>query len=342
MSAIALSQILESSSQRAAPLPARMPTVYTLTPNPVLDLSGVVEHIIPNEKNYVLEEKRFPGGNSVNVARLLSKFSIPVVATGFLGGGIGEEFQKLLDSEGVPHDFVKIKGDTRISVTVSVQKNHQQTRLSFPGPRIRKQEIELLVEKLQQIPRDSWLVIGGSFPPGFLPSHANRIIRIARSRGILVALDVPGHLLKKINLKGIALIKPNLIEFQELVGKKTESVASIVREAKVFAQGVDLICISSVKGGALLLSQDAGWFGTPPKIKIRSTVGAGDSMVAGILAELLNQQLSAKPFNYDQIGAKLLRSGLAYAAATLSTEGTGLGHVHMIKRFYPKIRIHPV
>ena len=321
---------------------AKMPMIYTLTPNPALDLGGVVKSIIPNEKNYVQDETRCPGGNAVNVARLLTKSSIPVCATGFLGGSIGLEIKKLLDDEHVAHDFVKIKGDTRISVTVSNQKTHQQTRLSFSGPKINKAEIDTLMKRVLRIPRGSWLVIGGSFPSNFLPSHIDKIIQIAKDRRVFIALDVPGPLLRKINLDGITFIKPNLIEFQELIGKNVESIASIVKEAKTLTKNVDLVCISSVKRGALLVSKDFVWFGMPPKMKIRSTVGAGDSMVAGILFELRRGRLPSATQDFDQIGPKSLRNGLAFAAATLSTEGTTLGTVRNINKFYSKIRIRQI
>jgi 1-phosphofructokinase family hexose kinase len=315
--------------------------IYTLTPNPALDLCGIVERITPNEKNYVFAETRFPGGNAVNVARLLTKFSIPVCATGFLGGGVGHEVQKLLDLEHAAHNFVEIKDDTRISITVSSQKTHQQTRLSFSGPKIQKDEINSLMKRIYKIHRGSWLVIGGSFPPGFHPSHVNKIIRVAKNRGILIALDVPGPLLRKVNLNGVVFIKPNLIEFQELIGKKVESITSIIKAAKKLTKKVDLVFVSSVKRGALLVSKNSVWFGLPPKVQIRSTVGAGDSMVAGILAELWRQQADSEP-NYEQMGPQLLQKGLAFATATLATEGTQLGNVRDVSKFYSKVSIRQI
>ena len=319
-----------------------MPDIYTLTPNPALDLGGIVKRIIPNEKNYVQAETRFPGGNAINVARLLTRSSIPVCATGFLGGSIGLEIQKLLDEEKVAHDFIKIKGDTRISLTVSSQKTHQQTRLSFSGPEIQNDEIKFLYKRISKIPRGSWLVIGGSLPPGFYPSHLNQIIQAAKKRDLLIILDAPGLILKKIQLQGVVLIKPNLLEFQELIERKVESIPAIIKAAKKLTSKIDLVCISSVEGGALLVSKDSVWFGKPPKIKIRSTVGAGDSMLAGILAELWKHKLNPSNHNYDQLGSKLLQNALAFAAASLATEGTQLGNARDIHRLYSKISVHQI
>ena len=122
--------------------------IYTVTPNPALDLGGVVDQIAPNEKNYVHGETRYPGGNAINVARVLTRLRVPVLATGFLGGSIGDEIRNLLDEEGVAHDFVSIQGHTRISITVSNLSNHQQTRFSFPGPTIRPRELIALERRV--------------------------------------------------------------------------------------------------------------------------------------------------------------------------------------------------
>src|SRR4051794_38506179 len=117
-----------------------------MTPNPALDLGGTVENLIPNEKAYVHDETRFPGGNAINAARIIKKFGQPVVAGGFLGGAIGQELEALLKREGVSCQFVPIQGCTRVGVTVSNSKTHLQTRLSFPGPKIRPQEAKSLVQ----------------------------------------------------------------------------------------------------------------------------------------------------------------------------------------------------
>jgi 6-phosphofructokinase 2 len=297
--------------------------IYAITPNPALDISGVVEQLVPNEKNYVQSETRAAGGNAVNVARLLTRFGVPTIATGFLGGGVGEEIKAILEAEGVKHHFVTIDADTRINITVSNAKTHQQTRLSFAGPKIKRREVHLL-EKELIAPRASMLVLGGSFPPGFNVTHAMRIVQRAQKKGISVVVDCPGPTLRKLNLNGLLLIKPNLVELQELVGKKLTSLPSIARAAQHLAKKVSFVCVSSVQGGALIASHNSIWFGSPPPIKVRSTVGAGDSMVAAMVAELWrNKQVPA--CSDDQLVPKLLRHGLAAAAATLSAPGTELG-----------------
>ena len=120
--------------------------VYAITPNPALDLNGDTKKITPNEKNYILRESRFPGGNAINNARILSRLNCPVSVSGFLGGATGDQLENLLDAEKMHTDFVRIAKDTRINVTISNRSTHKQNRFSFPGPPIQTLEKKLLIK----------------------------------------------------------------------------------------------------------------------------------------------------------------------------------------------------
>ncbi|HAR42250.1 MAG TPA: hypothetical protein DCS07_06415 [Bdellovibrionales bacterium] len=320
--------------------------IYTITPNPALDLGGTVKTIVPNEKMYVQNETRFPGGNAVNAARVIRGLGVPVIASGFLGGGVGEEFRMLLKKERVRHQFVEISGHTRISLTVTNESNGRQTRLSFPGPKIRPPDIKNLESFLARIPDHSFLVLGGSLPPGFEIAQLGRIIRNARRRGIQMIVDVPGKYLRAVLEFGPLMIKPNLTEFQELAQSSAYKTSDVLREAQRLTSQIPMICISSVEGGALFVTRDAAWFGRGPKIKVASTVGAGDSMVGAISAALWKFQQKSKdqPFNVSSLpdGGILLRWGLAAALATLITPGTQLGDNKSIQSFYPKVMIKKI
>ena len=314
--------------------------LVTLTPNPALDLGGIVNQLIPNEKSYVHHETRFPGGNGINAARMAKKMGLRVVAGGFLGGGIGQEVEKLLKREGVRSQFIKISGSTRISVTVSNRKTHLQTRLSFPGPQILSREVEKLSRWLAPIESPSILVLGGSLPPGFSMNRLKLMTQELRRRGIDVIMDMPAKELRPLIGSYPLLIKPNLIEFQELTHEYVQSLASVLKAARKLTSRVSWVCVSSIEGGAVLLSRDQAWFGETPKIAIKTTVGAGDSMV-GAMASVLSRcdpGLRAS----SRLGESLLRWGLSAAAATLTTPGTQLGDYSQMKKFYPKIRIREI
>lgn len=304
--------------------------VLTVTPNPALDLGGVVAALIPNEKAYVTDETRSPGGNGINVARIIHRLGVPTIATGFLGGSTGGELQDLLDQEHVKASFVKIQGTTRISVTVSNKANCQQTRLSFAGPRVTGREIKKLQSLILAQPHLRILMLGGSLPPGYSSQDILKILKAAKKRNLPVIVDCPGTILKKIISGGPFLIKPNLDEFQSLVGNPVTKRAEVLKLAQGFLRRVPYICVSSVEGGALLVTRHGAYFGRIPKVKVRSSVGAGDSMVGAMAVQIYLGQSD---------GAELLRWGLAASAASLSVAGSASGSAQEIRRLHKLTKV---
>lgn len=257
-------------------------SILTITPNPSLDISGVVQQLVPNEKSYVYEEKRQPGGNGVNAGVMAKNLGAKVLVSGFLGGETGVEFLELLKKMKLPQNFVFVRNRTRSNVTVSQDKTHQQTRLSFAGPNISRSEVKLLFKKVQTL-AFSQIMIGGSLPSGFSTNDLTHLIKLGRQFDVPVFVDVPGHILKQVVKAKPFFIKPNLTEFQELVGKNVTGREEVIREALKLTRFIDVICVSSVDGGALLVTKNDVFFGKIKKIKVRSTVGAGDSMVGAML-----------------------------------------------------------
>jgi len=304
--------------------------VFTLTPNPALDLNGVVDNIKPNEKSYVHDEVWSPGGNGINVAKILTRLDIPVLASGFLGGSVGEEIKALLKKEGVVNKFIKTVGHSRISLTVSNRRDHRQMRLCFAGPHISGREKSQLFDLLEKEQRISILVIGGSLPRGFAPADIIRILRLAKKRKIDSVVDCPGAIMRELVLENPFFIKPNLDEFRELTQSKVETLSAVHKEAQKLLGRVPYICVSSVEGGALLVTREGTYFGRTPKVKVRSSVGAGDSMVGAMVAQL---------FKKNSSGEDLLRWGLAASAATLTQSGTAMGSASDILNLYEVTKV---
>jgi 1-phosphofructokinase family hexose kinase len=311
--------------------------IITFTPNPALDVTGTVINVIPNEKSYVTNEKRLAGGNGINAARIIHRLGAEVLATGFLGGNTGTEFSELIKQEGIPQHFIMIEGKTRTNVTISLEKSHEQTRLSFPGPEIQKKEIAALTHFMEYSHPDL-LLIGGSLPSGATYKFIKSIIKEFNHKGIPVFVDMPGKILKDILSAKPFFIKPNLTEFQEMTGKKLLKISEVLTAARKFSNEIPLQCISSVEGGALLVTKDHAWFGKIPKIKVQSTVGAGDSMVGAISYAFVkgNRKLSEKNC------VNMLQLGLAASCATLSNKGLTMGSKKNIKACYPKITIKQI
>ncbi len=314
-----------------------MESVFTITPNPALDTCGVTERLVPDEKNYVHDVVHFPGGNGINVARVLSRLKIPCIASGFLGGAIGEEFRMALDRERVRGDFVTVRGMTRMSVTVTQSKTHCQTRLSFPGPKISRFEAAALDERAQRLSARTILMCGGSLPEGYSALNVSSLIKRARKRGLSVVIDCPGWILKELLESGPSLIKPNLVEFQELVGMRLRSIDEICSQAMSLTRKIRMVCVSSVNGGALLVTRKGTWYGKGKRIMACSTVGAGDSMVAGILSRFIHESVGDQ--EWDALAPESLRWGIAAGMATASSQTGYLGQASDIRHFVSQVRI---
>jgi 6-phosphofructokinase 2 len=320
--------------------------IYTLTANPALDLSGHVSGIIPNEKNYVNRARVDPGGNAINAARIIQRLGLKPVILGFAGGASGEHLKSLLDNERLSHRFTAIESLTRTNVTVSNDQDHRQTRLTFPGPKISKSEVSKLLKMIGALKGPGLFVLGGS-PPGHCPRDLYaRILGKVLSRGLGVVVDVPVGDLKKIlasRLEKIFLIKPNQIEFEALVGKKFESEVALAKAAMGFLDRCEIVCISLGAKGALVVWKNQAWRVTPPKVKAKGTVGAGDSMVGAMVTHFAKAKLFRPEFctNAEPIlGA--VKWGVAAGAATVLTEGTRLGNATKIKALYFKCKVRKI
>ncbi|HXH31908.1 MAG TPA: 1-phosphofructokinase family hexose kinase [Bacteriovoracaceae bacterium] len=311
--------------------------IITVTLNPALDVSCMVSELIPNEKAYAFNEVRLAGGNGINAARIAHRLGAEVRATGFLGGSSGNELAGILKLEKIKHTFIPILGMTRTNVTISQEITHQQTRLSFPGPKIISKELKALYDLILRL-KPSLIVIGGSLPPGVSKIFINKLIRYYNKQGVPTLVDVPGKVLKQILNSRPYFIKPNLTEYCELTGLKLTRMQDVLGVARKLSASIPLQCISSVEGGALLVTPQHAWFGKTPELKVQSTVGAGDSMVGAIAHSLVNSKCLLNEHNCE----KLLRLGLASACATLSSEGLTMGTRASIMRFVPEITIRKV
>lgn len=308
--------------------------IYSVTFNPALDVSGFVENLIPNEKSYVFDENHLPGGNGINAGIIASRLGSQVTLSGFLGGASGSEISELISREKVRQDFVSIHGRTRMNLTVSNCHTHQQTRLSFPGPKIRKEELKNLQEKISKLPLNAVVFFGGSLPPGVSAVEIRKLVAMVKRRGLTCFVDMPGEILRTVIKARPDFIKPNLTEFQGLIASRPKTLRAVLKEARKLLQEVPLICISSVEGGALLVSQKEAWFGKIPKVKIYSTVGAGDSMV-GAIGSLYDKK------NNSGL-EELLRTGLAASCATLTEKGLTLGSKKAIHSYLSFIELKKV
>lgn len=335
--------------------------ILTVTPNPALDVSGVVDDLLPNEKNAVHDERRDPGGNGINAARIICRLGgrTQVTALGFLGGSTGQELMELLAQEKIPLRFTKILGNTRVNITVSNKTSHEQTRLSFSGPKIRQQEKAALFSSVSRSAGPGILILGGSLPQGLTPRFYGDLGNLGQRKGMGLVIDVPSrHLqstLEALEEPALAL-KPNQVELAEWAGvphlKTTQEI--IAAATRLTAKAV-MILVSLGKDGALLVAKhamsDAPMVlrGRAPKIRAKGTVGAGDSMVGAFSLKLLElgiyhpSQILPEDPNLEAALTSALQWGMAAGAATAESQGTHLAkNKGAVQKLAQKIQIFRV
>jgi 1-phosphofructokinase family hexose kinase len=205
---------------------------------------------------------------------------------GFIGGYNGLEIVGRLVNEGVICDFTKIHNETRAHITISQRKKKLQTLLSTLCPKISQIEVDEFFRKVQEIPSDSYVVISGNTPQGMSNSFYAQLITTLKEKDIKVILDTDEEALKRGADAGPYLIKPNIHEFGRLVETNVSTVEEIIKCAKPLEDKVKYIVVSMGAKGVVGISKEGNYHVIPPKINVRSSIGAGDSLVAGIIFAL--------------------------------------------------------
>jgi len=304
--------------------------IITLTPNPSVDQTVFVDRLEPGAINRFPEFQLDPAGKGINVARMVRRLGWPAIALGFLGGEVGELARRALDREGVPHQFIPVPGQTRLNTTV-VEAGGASTRLRGPGPFIdpdRRDALEAVVKVWLQAGR--FLVLAGRLPPGVPDRFYATYVRLARERGVEAILDADGEPLRLGIEAGPALVKPNRAEAGRLLGRVLGDLGDVLAGAREIARkGVGTVVISLGAEGAVCVRGDRAWRAVPPPIERRSTVGPGDSFVAGLAVSLAR--------GHDI--AESLRLATAAGAATAMTPGTALGSTGDVADLVSRVKV---
>jgi 6-phosphofructokinase 2 len=257
--------------------------IYTITLNPSLDRIIDVEELIYDDVNKIAEERRNAGGRGIDVSRVIKELGGQSIALGFIGGYDGSELEGRLVNEGIVCDFTRINSETRTNNIVYQRKKKLQTLLSAYEPAVDPLEITSFFNKIKEIPRHSYVVISGNMPKGVNENFYAQMIITLKEKGTKVILDTDGEALRRGVDAGPYLIKPNIHEFGRLVENNVSSVEEIINYAKPYQNIVEYIVVSMGVRGVVGINRHEYYLATPPKIKVRSSMGAGDSLVAGIV-----------------------------------------------------------
>jgi 6-phosphofructokinase 2 len=305
--------------------------IATVTLNPSLDRHVAVENLVLDDTNRWVSMKYQPGGKGINVARVVCVLGGDTKAYGFVGGVDGDVLEKLLKQHKVPCDFTSIKGDIRSNFIITDLKTHRQTRISAPGPQVSAGELKKLTEKITSIkPKPTHMVFAGSVPPGVPDDIYFELITRLKGMGIMTVLDSADQWLREGVRAKPDIIKPNVREAQGLLGVELKTEENIIYAVKtIVSSGVKIAIISRGKDGMIIADKDQVLKVVPPDVQVQSTVGAGDSTVAGLVLKL------------SQGGTLEEASRLAVAAGTAATltAGTELCHKVDVERLMDQVKV---
>lgn len=275
--------------------------IVTLTINPSVDASSSVDHVVPNNKLRCQEPSFEPGGGGINVSRAIKKLEGESFALYSSGGLYGQMVQQLLDKEGVKHQSIPIAGLTRENLIVEETTSGQQFRFNMPGPHLEEKEWKACLDKLSKVtPTPEYIVASGSLPPGVPSDFYARVAKIARGQNARLIVDTSGEALHLAVRSGVYLLKPNIRELQELTRQEIKNESQLEEAARKFIkeEQSEVVVISLGSAGALMVSKNGCKHFRSPTVPIKSRVGAGDSMVAGIVLSLSRRKSLREAVQY--------------------------------------------
>lgn len=290
--------------------------ILTLTINPALDLYSRVEKVFPGEKLRCEKAKIDPGGGGVNVSRVIHRLGGETTALYTRGGYTGEIFKDLLEKEEVKQDTVEIAGSIRQNIAVTETSTGELYRFGFPGPSLTEIEYQDVLTKLNLYKKADFWVASGSLPPGVPEDFYAQVAEKARKDNVKLVLDTSGKAYSGILKEGAYLLKPNMNELEDLVGEKAEDEQ---QQKELLLQvlekyPIEVIVLSLGSKGALLATKGKVRHFPAPAVVPISSIGAGDSMVAGMVFSLSRGDELEKAILY----------GLACGSATIKSPGTEL------------------
>lgn len=259
--------------------------ILTVTISPAVDNSTSVEKLIPEQKLQCARPKYEPGGGGINVSRGLKRLGSTSIALFPSGGMTGDLLIRLLKAEKILYETVKTKNATRENFIVVESFSNQQFRFGMPGAKISPQETSLFLKAIEKLSVNTdYIVASGSIPPGIAPDFFARIARISKKTGNRFIADTSGDALKQVAEEGVYLLKPNLRELSLLSGEGTldNNLIDDAARALIGKGKCEVIVVSMGAQGAYLVTNQFAEQIQAPTVKKLSTVGAGDSMVAGV------------------------------------------------------------
>ncbi len=293
----------------------------------------MLERLLEDDTTRVVSEKHYAAGKGIDVSRVITELDGRSVALGLVGGYDGLQLEGLLINAGVMISFTRISGETRTNIILREAGAGRQYMISASGPEISPTEIADFYRQILSIQDMTYLVMSGSLPRGVTPNIYGQLIVAAKKLGAFTMLDADGKALKEAVEFQPTCIKPNIHELSRLLGRDLQSDPGILDACReLHSLGIPFILVSRGKEGLILSAGKTRLKAAAPAVDVESTVGAGDSAVAGfILAHSRGKSLD-----------ECLRLSAAAGTATAKTPGTELCHRDTVEELLPRVTVEEI
>jgi 6-phosphofructokinase 2 len=307
-----------------------MSKIITITLSPAIDKTTSTYKIVPEKKMRCLHPTYEPGGGGINVSRALEHLGCESLAMYFAGGFNGDFFKNLLVKENIRSLIVPVKAHTRTNIIVVETSTGQQYRFGMESQPAKEEDWKLFLTMLEEQEDYEYVVASGSLPDGVPLDFFGRVSAIVKRKNAKLIVDTSDEALKQAVQEGVFMIKPNLNELSFLFGQEELQKDEVIQAAQsiIKNKGCEIMAVSMGKDGALLVTENEYWHIVPPDITVKSTVGAGDSMVAGMVYAL------SRGFSWRDV----LCYGVSCGTAATMNAGTALCKKGDVDRLFEELQ----
>lgn len=305
--------------------------IVTVTLNPAIDKSLTVPSFEVGKTNRGEVRRTDAGGKGINVAKAVKQFGAEVCALGFVAGSYGQFILEALAASGIPADFSNVPGETRVNLKIHDPVHGTETEINEPGFQVFPEHLQAIKEKIRAYaPRCDVMIFSGSLPPGAPPQTFAELMTIASASGAKCMLDTAGPALRfGLETKPL-LLKPNRAEVEELLQVELKTLNELAEAArKLLAMGAEGVVISMGAEGAVAATRQELLWACPPAVATRSSVGAGDAMVAALA--------------YGEVSQLSFRDSFCLAvaagAAAVMMEGSKVADLALVQSLLPQVQI---
>ena len=306
--------------------------IITVTLNPALDKTIEIDEFKIGSVNRTVSTRVDAGGKGINVSKVIKELQHKSLALGFLGGSSGNQIKNYLDDLDINNEFLSVKGQTRTNLKIIDKGNNTHTDINENGPSLVEEDIINIKEKIMKYcGKDSLVVLSGSVPSGARSTIYCEMIKAIKDKGGKVILDADGELLIEGIKAGPYMVKPNIDELEKAFGINGNKEEEVIATAKkILEHGVKYVAISLGSKGSMFISNDKVAKVNGIKVEVKSTVGAGDSMVAALAIAV------EKDYSFEEA----IKLASATSTANVMTEGTQTGRFEDIEKLKKQITIN--